>query len=781
MRSKLLLVSALAFLCAAPLRSMTLTERRDYLQWMLKTLPDDPPWDAWQRQSGELPPDFDALPRSNLIPDPLHFLDGRPVASRQDWAARRDEIFTLEQKYQTGTFPPKPKLDQVVLVDETRGPGYLTRNVLLKFGPGDKGSVHVRVVLPDNLQGREPVLLCTSLEGWGPALLRRGYISAGYGGNDRMDDGVPLKDLYPNYDFATLPRRAWLVQVVIDYLDSLPQVDPDRIAIFGYSRDGKTVTTAAALDPRVAAVVAGSTGVGGILSWRTSGERGNGEGIETTTRMFPDWFVPRLRFFSGHEDRLPIDANLLVSLIAPRACLMEYGLNDQVSNTWGSEQTYRSAIQVYRLLGQPDRLGILRVPGFHGANDEEACIDWLDIQFGRTSRRWNNDFLFPWSFDHWKAISGETVDPDRYPVRSPGDFLLSGGAPIASAQQWEAKSAEIRRSVLWALGEEPLYLPPPPVPAFMRRFRALPPGPTVVAQGHYGNPGQLAPDVPAWVIAAGGQEFGWLAPEKDRVDSRKIRFGDTLTGDLYYPSDAPPGKKLPTVIWLQGYSYPLGYMWVYRRDLHPILALTRAGYAVLAYDQCGFGSRMNEIGPFYDRTPHWSQMGQMVEDARLAIDALQKDSQVDPSRIYIYGYTLGATVGLYTAALDSRVKGVVAVAGFTPLRTDTADKGTSGVGRFSVERGIIPRLGFFIGNENRIPYDYDELIGLIAPRAALIVQPLRDRDATSSDVTAAVGRARRVYGLFGASDKLGLDEPDDICRLPNATLDRSIDWMQAHF
>ena len=32
-------------------------------------------------------------------------------------------------------------------------------------------------------------------------------------------------------------------------------------------------------------------------------------------------------------------------------------------------------------------------------------------------------------------------------------------------------------------------------------------------------------------------------------------------------------------------------MWVYHNDLHPILALVRAGYAVLAYDQSGFGSR----------------------------------------------------------------------------------------------------------------------------------------------------------------------------------------------
>lgn len=102
---------------------------------------------------------------------------------------------------------------------------------------------------------------------------------------------------------------------------------------------------AAAIDERIAALVAGSTGVGGVLAWRLSGERGMGEGIESTTRMFPLWFAPQLRFFSGKEDRLPVDANLLVSLIAPRAVLMEYGLNDEVSNVWGARHAVRDHLR----------------------------------------------------------------------------------------------------------------------------------------------------------------------------------------------------------------------------------------------------------------------------------------------------------------------------------------------------------------------------------------------------------------------------------------------------
>ncbi len=126
------------------------------------------------------------------------------------------------------------------------------------------------------------------------------------------------------------------------------------------------------------------------------------------------------------------------------------------------------------------------------------------------------------------------------------------------------------------------------------------------------------------------------------------------------------------------------------------------------------------------------------------------------------------------------MKGVVSVAGFTPMRTDTADKGTGGVARFSQVRDFTPRVGYFIGHETQIPYDYQDVIGLVAPRPVLIVQPTIDREATPADVHAAVASARQVYTLYGAADKLTLQEPEDINRLPNATLQSAIAWMKTN-
>ncbi len=735
---------------------MTSEERRQYLEKLLQILSDVPSFTQWLAKTGELPPDFDALPRVNGLPDPLKFLDGKPVRTAADWKSRRSEIRQLFEKYDLGTIPPKPKLDRAVVLDETPGKGYLVRNVRLEFGPGSKGTLRVQVMIPDG-KGPFPVLMAPSLAGWGPSLLRRGYISCGYAANDAMDDAAALAALYPDYDFALIPRRAWVTGLVLDYLETLPQVDMKHVGLFGYSRDGKAAAIAAALDDRIAAVIAGSTGVGGVLPWRLSGERNFGEGIESTTRSFPTWFVPRLRFFSGREDRLPIDANLLVAMIAPRAALLEYGLNDEVSNTWGDEQAYNSALKVYKLLGQPDRLGIMRVPGFHGANDQEMCLDWLDIQFGRSARAWTNSLMFPWDFDQWRVRAKESVDLSHYP-QHPSNGISAIPATVAD---WQKKAVDIRKSVEWMLGDEPASMPP----AAGRGGRGGGRGPAVA------NPGQTTPDLVAWVIQRGGSSFGWLEPQKGQTVSRSVSFGYNVRGDLYLPAGTPPNAKLPTVIWLHGYSYPLGYMWVYHNDLHPILALVRAGYAVLAFDQSGFGSRMSEAGPFYERYPHWSQMGRMVEDTRAAIDALQKDSQVDPQRIYLFGYSMGATVGLYTAALDARVKGVVSISGFTPMRS------ADGVARYSQERGLIPRLGFFAGQEARIPFDFDDVLAAIAPRPVLVMQPQLDRDAVPRDVAAAVGRAKGIYGLYGAADKLALFEPWDYNRLPEKSQDWIVQWM----
>src|SRR5438094_8656680 len=100
---------------------------------------------------------------------------------------------------------------------------------------------------------------------------------------------------------------------------------------------------------------------------------------------------------------------------------------------------------------------------------------------------------------------------------------------------------------------------------------------------------------------------------------------------------------------------------------------------------------------------------------------------------------------LHAAALNERIAGVISVAGFTPMRLDTLDKGTGGIARWSIWLPLQPKLGAFVGQESRLPYDYDEVLALIAPRPALIFAPRRDDQATLNDVKSCVESASKVY------------------------------------
>jgi pimeloyl-ACP methyl ester carboxylesterase len=630
-------------------------------------------------------------------------------------------------------------------------------------------------MIPDG-KGPFPVFMTPGSRAWAQVAVRRGYLGVVYAGSDGQDDAAPLAALYPQYDFALLPRRAWAGSIALDYVETLPEADVRHVGLTGHSRDGKQALIGAAFDERITAVIPSSTGVGGTLPYRLRGERNQGEGIESTTRSFPTWFHPRLRFFSGREDRLPVDGNLLVALVAPRSCLISYGINDLVSDPWADEQVYFSALKTYKLLGHPERLGVRPRPGGHGIPilDIEEYMDWFDMQFGRSDKVWVSNLIYDYDFERWRTRGGETVNLNSYPERKLTGIL----AGISSTADWEKKAAGIRKSVEWMLGERPPRVPSAPPPNFGALAGRGAPGRGAPGRGAVPQPPPSADDLTAQVLRS-GNAYGWRKPESDLAATQlNVRFGQGAAGDFFYPASAPPDAKLPAVIWLYGYGYPMGYWWGYRYDLNPILGLVKAGYAVFAFDYIGSGRRIFEARRYSDRYPHWSQFGQMMDDTRAAIDYLETSSKVDSQRIYLFGFSLGGALGICTAAMDSRVQGLVTIAGFTPMLLDTAERGAGGVARYSQQKDLIPRLGFFVGHESRIPYDFHELLGAIAPRPVLVLQPQLDRDAHPGDVRAAVEEARKVYALYGAAGKLALEEPWDYGRLPEKTQNWIIGtWM----
>jgi len=740
-------------------------------------------WEDWVKRTGELPPDFDAMPSHPDLPDPLVLREnGRdiPVTNQALWNRQKQWIRSQTEHWVFGTLPPRPD-NLRAIVTGTRRQGIITiRDVRLEFGPDHRATLRLQLIIPDG-KGPFPVFL-TNHGRNRPELytaVRRGYIACYYNATDPrygdVDDSDAYLEVYPQYDFSCLARWGWAASRAVDYLETLPEVDKNKIGLMGHSRNGKQALVAAAFDERIGAVILASGNTGECDPWRYTTDMYVNESIELLTGGQAHWFHPRLRFFAGREDKLPVDQNMLMAAIAPRGLMMDSGYAESAGNPLGFEQAYRSVRSAYRFLGHEENVWLHLRDGEHPNSiaNFEYFFDFFDAIFGRKSHPKAETWILGYTFDDWQKISREKIDPLSYPKRSAGDFLnQADGRPVSTPAQWDAKKKSIRQTISKMLGEEPPRVP------FVLHHK--------LSETTWSSEGWLATlygrptETPAGQVALRSVGMGVAA----------VPFGDGLKGDLYYPL-GPDGKpkpgKWPVVIWLHQYSYQDGWSagrpWVlsespYTQDERPSFpSLAKRGFAVFAFDQLGFGTRIHEAPSFYERYPKWSILGNMIDDTRTAIDALSALEEIDSSRIYLMGYALGAKVGLLTAAFDDRPAGVVSVCGFDPLRLDTPDKGTEGIRHYSHLHGLLPRLGYFADHEDRVPFDFDEVLALIAPKPVLLVAPTLDRYARIADVRREVAASQKVYGLLGHEAALQFETPVDINRFPHDLQEHAFDWV----
>jgi pimeloyl-ACP methyl ester carboxylesterase len=748
----------------------------------------DKTWEDWVKRTGELPPDFEVLPSIPSLPDPLIFTkNGRQIAVTNEvlWNRQKQWIRSQMEQWVFGKMPPPPDNLRAV-VTATRREGKTTvRDVRLEFGPDHRATLRVQLIIPDD-NGPFPVFLTNHSRKlpWLYTAVRRGYIGCFYAAHDPSfgggsDDSDRYIEIYPEYDFSCLARWAWSASRAVDYLVTLPEVDKSKIGLAGHSRHAKQALLAAAMDERIGAVIPSSGNTGECDPWRYATDMFVNESLEKITAGFPHWFHPRLRFFAGREDKLPVDQNMLMALIAPRGLMMYSGYAESEGNPFGYEQSYRSVQSVYSFLKEDDNLWLHLRDGEHptAVVDVEQFIDFLDSVFSREHHPKSETWILGYTFEDWQQVTQEKIDPLSYPQRSVGDFLKQAdGLPISSVGQWEEKKRSILQKISYLLGEAPPRVP----------FESL----------HSISERSLEPY---------GYSEGWLATLYKRpVDDQNVQprtisegmgvvglpFGDGLAGELFYPARGdgkPKFSKLPVVIWLHPYSYQNGWSaakpwlpagWDYDRDFRPSFRLlVKQGFAIFAFDQLGFGARIHEAKHFYDRYPRWSIMGNMIEDTRAAVDALSNLEEIDSSRIFLVGYALGAKIGLLTAGFEDRVKGLVSICGVDPLRLDTPEKGTEGIWQYSHLHGLLPRLGFFVGHEGRVPFDFDEVLALVAPKPALVVAPTLDRYARLADVQREVEASKKIYALLGHPEALKFETPVDINRFAHRTQESAFDWL----
>lgn len=245
----------------------------------------------------------------------------------------------------------------------------------------------------------------------------------------------------------------------------------------------------------------------------------------------------------------------------------------------------------------------------------------------------------------------------------------------------------------------------------------------------------------------------------DSYDRQSIRYGvDSdwpATADLYLPHrrrEAPAG---PAVLALHP-THAIGKRVVGGEgtgtNRNYAMELAELGFVVLAPDYPSFGDQTNYS---FLTDPYLSGSMRAIATHRRGLDLLASHPWVDPQRIGAIGHSLGGHNAIFLAATDERVKATVTSCGWTPF-SYYYDGNVTG---WTSQR-YMPRLrDIFSQRLERLPFDFDELIASLAPRAFFTNSPEADSNFEVAGIRDAEPRIRRVYALYGAEERLEFHYP----------------------
>lgn len=407
------------------------------------------PGQAKQDVVAGIPVNYDeSLSGTYTLPDPLVFPNGKKVKNAKEWyQKRRPQIVALFEEFEYGKMPPAPKDVKFVISDKgtpaLNGKAirkqvtvYLTNDtsdhkmellIYLPAGakkpvplffnvsfsantgvvddPGIKdvyilGKDGKKVLAPRNGRfGRiDPDMFLS--QGIGFATVCYGDIEPDFAEGIKYGiRGYYLKDgqNYPAPDeWGAISAWSWGLSRAMDFFETDPQVDSKKVALFGVSRLGKTVLWTGCHDTRYGMVIASCGGEGGAAISR----RLYGETIDHMThpsRYFYQ-FAGNWRNYKDDPSKSPVEANMLVALMAPRPLLLQTGDTDNWSDPKGEFLAAVAAAPVYEMLGKKSLgtdifpapgvpilhdLGYFMHAGGHGAlpADYEVFIKFMKMHF----------------------------------------------------------------------------------------------------------------------------------------------------------------------------------------------------------------------------------------------------------------------------------------------------------------------------------------------------------------------------------------------------------------
>ncbi|MGI6745077.1 MAG: hypothetical protein BWY46_01281 [Firmicutes bacterium ADurb.Bin300] len=307
---------------------------------------------------------IDELLRQRHLPDLLRFIDGEKV-TRENWDKRREEIIRLlSQEY--GDLPPAPVSVNFLQKSEESfcaGKANLVETILIcNLKEGGEFSFPVKSVIPVKDE-KQPSFILINFHDDVPdrylpseELCDLGFAVHSFCYKDITSDDEnyngKLASFYcgkkENLERGKIALWAWAAIRVLDFVLTLPETDPEEIALIGHSRLGKTALLAGGLDTRFTTVISNNSGCSGAALSRDK----EGETIKKIFNRFPYWFKSGYGEYADKEHELPFDQHFLLALCAPRKLYIASAALDSWADPLSEFLSASAATAVYELLGE---------------------------------------------------------------------------------------------------------------------------------------------------------------------------------------------------------------------------------------------------------------------------------------------------------------------------------------------------------------------------------------------------------------------------------------------